>query len=176
MKVKALAVAAALVISGAANAVGPGFLGNLDNSTVTIENTIFSPGAPLSFSDEYTFSVSDIAFAEGDVLNLRLNPIIVLPGPEWNLSFDEISFVDLSTSAVLASDTDASDGFSLSAVLPHSGFFRFIVEGTTSGNFGGRYEGELTVTLTPIPEPSTYALLLAGLGVVGFVAKQRRRQ
>lgn len=29
---------------------------------------------------------------------------------------------------------------------------------------------------TPVPEPETYALLLAGLGVVGFVARRRRPQ
>jgi len=30
------------------------------------------------------------------------------------------------------------------------------------------------ITLAPIPEPGTYALLLAGLGVVGLMAKRRR--
>jgi len=30
------------------------------------------------------------------------------------------------------------------------------------------------MNLTPIPEPSTYALMLAGLGVVGFVARRRK--
>ncbi|MBT9491453.1 MAG: PEP-CTERM sorting domain-containing protein [Paucibacter sp.] len=35
----------------------------------------------------------------------------------------------------------------------------------------GNYSGELTVTA--VPEPSTYALLLAGLGAVGFVARRR---
>jgi len=30
------------------------------------------------------------------------------------------------------------------------------------------------LSLAPIPEPGTYALLLAGLGVVGFMAKRRR--
>jgi hypothetical protein len=29
-------------------------------------------------------------------------------------------------------------------------------------------------SITPVPEPETYALLLAGLGVVGFVARRRR--
>jgi hypothetical protein len=31
-----------------------------------------------------------------------------------------------------------------------------------------------TINITPVPEPQTYALLLAGLGVVGFVARRRR--
>jgi len=35
-------------------------------------------------------------------------------------------------------------------------------------------ELQLTVMTTPVPEPETYALLLAGLGVVGFVAARRR--
>lgn len=30
-------------------------------------------------------------------------------------------------------------------------------------------------TMTPIPEPQTYALMLAGLGLVGFMARRRRR-
>jgi hypothetical protein len=33
---------------------------------------------------------------------------------------------------------------------------------------------DLTFTTTPIPEPSTYALLLAGLGLLGFMARRRR--
>jgi PEP-CTERM motif len=39
----------------------------------------------------------------------------------------------------------------------------------------GQSESFVTVT-TPVPEPSTYALMLAGLGVVGFVARRRREQ
>jgi hypothetical protein len=29
--------------------------------------------------------------------------------------------------------------------------------------------------MTPVPEPETYAMLLAGLGVVGFTARRRQR-
>jgi type VI secretion system secreted protein VgrG len=37
-------------------------------------------------------------------------------------------------------------------------------------------EGGGVVTVTPIPEPETYAMLLAGLGVMGFVARRRQRK
>jgi len=45
---------------------------------------------------------------------------------------------------------------------------------TISGNAGTGASYGGNVVLTPIPEPETYALMLAGLGVVGFVAARRR--
>ena len=38
---------------------------------------------------------------------------------------------------------------------------------TTSGSIG---------TMTAVPEPETYAMLLAGLGLMGFVARRRKQQ
>jgi hypothetical protein len=40
----------------------------------------------------------------------------------------------------------------------------------TSGSFGG------AVMLAPVPEPETYGMMLAGLGVLGFLARRRRDQ
>lgn len=51
-----------------------------------------------------------------------------------------------------------------------SGPFTLTLTGTTAAQ--AAYSGELSVT--PVPEPETYALLLAGLGVVGFVSSRRR--
>jgi PEP-CTERM motif-containing protein len=41
---------------------------------------------------------------------------------------------------------------------------------------GGMVYGQLnaTASVTAVPEPSSYALMLAGLGIVGFIAKRRR--
>lgn len=38
---------------------------------------------------------------------------------------------------------------------------------------GGSYGGTLTIT-SAVPEPETYALMLAGLGVMGFIAMRRK--
>ena len=47
----------------------------------------------------------------------------------------------------------------------------------TGGNhlvgIGQDAEGEIDALYAPIPEPSTYALLLAGLGIVGYAARRR---
>ncbi len=40
------------------------------------------------------------------------------------------------------------------------------------GTVGGNVYG--TVTVTPVPEPGTYALLFAGLGAISLVARRRR--
>jgi hypothetical protein len=48
------------------------------------------------------------------------------------------------------------------------------ITGTLVGGSVG-FTGSLNITAQPVPEPETYALLLAGLGVVGWVARRRSR-
>jgi len=51
--------------------------------------------------------------------------------------------------------------------------FFFAERHTTGSNFSISTSLEL-VSTPPIPEPETYALMLAGLGLVGFMARRRR--
>ncbi len=39
----------------------------------------------------------------------------------------------------------------------------------------GTSTGDLNLQVSPIPEPETYALMMAGLGAMGFVARRRRK-
>lgn len=55
-----------------------------------------------------------------------------------------------------------------------------------ANNFTGSYRGTLyfqpnnlditSLTAAPVPEPETYAMLIAGLGAVGFLSRRRRQQ
>ena len=44
----------------------------------------------------------------------------------------------------------------------------------THGDYRLTFTGDLTVAA--VPEPSTYALMFGGLGLVGFMAARRRKQ
>jgi PEP-CTERM motif len=50
---------------------------------------------------------------------------------------------------------------------------QFTVVLTGTPNLRAIYSGELTATL--VPEPGTYGLLAAGLGIVAFAARRRRQ-
>ncbi len=63
-----------------------------------------------------------------------------------------------------------------SAPLP-AGSYELRISGF--GLPGGYYSGRMTLaptTTVPIPEPETYAMILAGLGLMGFVARRRKRK
>jgi hypothetical protein len=165
MTIRALAAAAAIFVSGAACAVGPGDLGAIDNTSVTINNTHLGHAA---FVDTYLFDVSGFGLGVGVVFDFTL--------PKFDIEFSSLSFVDLTTNTTLATDTDGSDGWAVGAVLPGAHEYAFEVAGTPTGQLGGVYLGIITTFVpTPVPEPSTYAMLLAGLGVVGFVGRRRKQ-
>jgi len=46
------------------------------------------------------------------------------------------------------------------------------VTGTTAGTSGGTYLG--TLSAAPVPEAKTYAMMFAGLGLVGYTVLRRR--
>lgn len=68
-------------------------------------------------------------------------------------------------------------GSSLSPDSAHYGRYDYVL-GFNDGHIYDADFDDLVVglSLAPIPEPETYALMLAGLGAIGFMARRRRRQ
>ena len=72
--------------------------------------------------------------------------------------------------------TDGLYGFSVAGadVLGGGYYYRLYFNSKSDKNFS--VDNVSLLATAPVPEPETYAMLLAGLGVVGFIARRRRPQ
>ena len=144
-------------------------LGDLTGLAASIGNTFGSAAFGSSFSDSYTFDLSTLAQSVGTTvtINLALGP------NSFQLSNMAIKLTDSTGATTYASDSimDASNALQLSANLNAGIGYRFLVTGDVTGNLGGGYGGVLQAV--PVPEAETYAMMLAGLGLVGFMARRR---
>jgi hypothetical protein len=158
---KKAALALALVASAAVAQAATFNIGALGN---TYQNTVEVSG---TFADLYTFTlpgqfsgVTGGYFAV-DYLGLGLDTQLTVgqgtPGTG--------SLISLPINGSL-------DGF---AVASYQSTFNLTPGGTYWFQLSGSGEAaSYTVTLAPVPEPETYALLLAGLGLMGAVARRRQ--
>jgi hypothetical protein len=106
------------------------------------------------FSNPYTFSVTGPASVVGDTNSTGVTWFGVL------LQSPSVPYTAL--------DTNPDDGFSFSGLSAGTYALTFLGSGT--GGYGGYY------TVTAVPEAQSYAMMLAGLCAVGFVAVRRRNR
>jgi PEP-CTERM motif len=158
MKTKILAATVLAAASASAIADGPGPLGTIDNMPVTLSNIV-----PMGiFQDVYSFTIANPGDMSGSVVAVNFGP--------YNILGLTVTLQD-STFAVVGSD-NTPDAFTFSGLA--AGNYALNVLGFASGTSGGFYAGGAIATT--VPEPETYALMLAGLGIVCFVAFRRRAQ
>ncbi len=123
------------------------------------------------------FSLKDVGTDQASVLNysasnngLELNANGCAGGDSGGLCFTFTPYLAMADSFVF--NIQATNGTTFD--IGDSAHLKVRFLGEDGRQTGGLLSEDIILTTPPIPEPSTYALMLAGLGVVGWMARRRR--
>jgi len=140
-------------------------------------------GGSSSFSDIFTFTLEQPNAGSGySVVNF---PLDLGSAGTLNTVLSTISLVSFGAdnafgggddqvlkSVVLPSAGNTQNHISLTWDQPITGGAYLAVGGVVDGSLGGIYTGSISA-VSPIPEPESFAMLLAGLGLMGAVIRRR---
>jgi hypothetical protein len=136
-------------------------------------------GSGTSINDIFTFDLASGNQASGySVVNIPLS----FTGGQWNTALATMTLMSnadgivgnsddtMLASAIWSNSPNSNDLLSLKYDAALNGNAYIQITGVTDGGNGGIYSGAIAAA---IPEPETYAMLLAGLGLMGAVVRRR---
>lgn len=125
-----------------------------------------------SFSDQWIFDIPSALFSGGSVSNLNIS--IENVGDLYNINGLSVQLYDNANTLLANLDTNPNSSVNYkvgSGVFAPANDYYFTVSGIGSGMLGGQYV--FAVSTLPVPEPESYAMLLAGLGLMGAISRRR---
>ncbi|WP_295761757.1 FxDxF family PEP-CTERM protein [Undibacterium sp.] len=167
----ALSLAAGLTISATANATVIDLKPTKDTSFFTFAHELTEKG---SFFDTFNFSftgTSDLSFGLASI-NSKSTKI---SGLSFELFRDvngkkseSIGFFGQPNTLVIQPSTPLEPEY----LNVSAGNYHVEIKGNSYGALGGNYSGNMTVMA--VPEPETYAMMLAGLGLIAVLSRRRK--
>jgi hypothetical protein len=172
--IRGLAIAALIACSHGASAADVA-LGPLTPTSPLGAFAFIQPGS--SFIDSYEFSITGptklvIAFVSSNVLQFP-SPALISNFSASISGGSLLSPILLPTNVTLGrnSITYSADG---DALLAQSALnYKFSISGNYTGAQRAGYTFQLSAA--PVPEPESYILFLAGLGLLGTIVRRRSR-
>jgi hypothetical protein len=154
---------------------------NVGGWQTLVGNTYSAANTTKLFSDKFLFSLTGNYDASGTLSStyLSTNPAqdLVITGyslVKYGSSFEEVLGTYAGT-AFPGSGAGTEDFWKFNANGLTAGNYYISVEGVVQGAGGGSYTSNVNLAaLAPVPEPETYAMMVAGLGLLGFVARRKK--
>jgi len=182
-KFNSILIALMLVFGVAGNsaAVGPGDLGILGvPSSVNIGNSTDAFDAQTNVWETYFFEVDALAAFGGDAIsNIQLAGLGEWSSFNVGLYYESAPEVWTALASNVGTLSVALDRWTSTvtfAPLTEITEYAFIVSGTKVALTHASYGGTVSLIPTAIPEPEVYAMLAAGLGIMGWIGRRRRLQ
>lgn len=163
-----LVLAAASAFAGAADFERTAVLDLVDGTAGFGPDVEFAAGSQQkTFSDLFYFTIPALSNAVSNISAVSLDETS-------GIDFTLFSLFKVGSSVAAATGSLQADSglWILSGDNLTGGDYYFKIEGVVTTTDVTIYSGNLLVSA--VPEAQTYAMLLAGLGLVGFVARRRK--
>lgn len=158
-------------------------LGNISiPSSLNYGNSFSAAASGSTFYDDYIFTIPN-GSANSVTSSINLGSLLGIDSLQARLYSGNAHYTGPAAPGTLleAWGTVVNYGGGVSAstvvlnpLLLAAGTYTLQIRGTVSGLAGGSYAGVLNVT-PPIPEPETYGMLLAGLGMLAAVTRKKAK-
>ncbi len=151
-------------------------------TSLTYSNTFASSVSGTTFWDDYIFTISE-GSVNSVTSSINLDSILGLSNLRARLYTGSTHHTQAVAPNELMSAWGTTVNYSptvsattvvLNPLTLSAGTYTLQIKGTVSGLAGGSYAGLLNIA-PPVPEPETYAMLLCGMGLIGFMARRRNK-
>jgi hypothetical protein len=148
-------------------------------TSLSYGNSFAAATTGTTFFDAYYFTIPN-GSANSVTSSINLDSILGLTNLKARLYAGNVNDTTNSVTSIIenwgtTANYSPSVGITTVVLNPISllaGSYTLQIKGTVAGLSGGSYAGVLNIA-SPVPEPESYAMLIAGLGVIGATAKRR---